>query len=192
LSGDLRHAVLNGSMVVSAEESPYGESMMQAWFQDGRPTSAARDALALSEIEHMVRRLDIEGWRIAGGMRSKGKILRGGPGRPGERVWQMLRFVDLNYMRDISVGDIASHAGLHPNYAMTVFREAMGTTLSGYLNQVRLTEAQHLLLSTRKKIFTVALESGFGSQSRFFSIFRQRFGTTPTQYRKRSVFQGSP
>ena len=189
LSADIRHAVLNGSMVLSSAESPYGEPMMRAWLQSEGTRNVPREALALAEVEQMVRRLDIDGWTIAPGMLSLTKRSLGEKSRPIDRIWQMLRFIDLNYMNDISVSDIARHAGLSDNYTVTVFREVMGTTLSGYLNHIRLTEAQHLLLSTRKSILTVAQEAGFGSQSRFFSVFQERFGTTPAHYRKSSAFQ---
>ena len=194
VSSELRRTVMGGSMVLSADESPYGEQMMQTWLEDGRQPASDEDSLTLSEIGNMVRRIDAKGWIVAG----EGRGVRrpagaeNGANKTSDRVWQMLRFIDQHYMEDISVVEVAAEAGLHPNYAMTIFREEMNTTIANYITQVRLTEAQHLLLATRKKIYAVAMEAGFGSQSRFFTIFKQRFGTTPTQYRKRSASHTLP
>lgn len=73
--------------------------------------------------------------------------------------------------------------GLHPNYAMTLFRRHYGMTLSTYLTRLRVCQAQRLLVSTELEISRVAFETGFGSISRFYEAFKEISGQTPRQYR---------
>jgi transcriptional regulator GlxA family with amidase domain len=56
-------------------------------------------------------------------------------------------------------------------------------TLSTYLTRLRVSQAQHLLISTDWEISRIALESGFGSISRFYEAFKAVSGRTLRQYR---------
>ena len=79
---------------------------------------------------------------------------------------------------------IDRHVGLHPNYAMALFRGTFGATLVKYITQLRLSHAQRLLVTTGDLILNIALTSGLGSLSRFNEAFRQAFSCTPREYRR--------
>jgi AraC-like DNA-binding protein len=95
----------------------------------------------------------------------------------------MARFVAENHAGPLRVRDVAEHVGLHPNYAMTLFRKRYGLTLSTYLTRLRICQAQNLLISTHWDTSRIALETGFGSTSRFYEAFNQVSGRTLRQYR---------
>jgi AraC-like DNA-binding protein len=101
------------------------------------------------------------------------------------RAAAMARFIAVRFREPISVGEIAASVHLHPHYAMTVFREVVGTTLGAYLTQCRVAEAQRLLLTTNATMGEIAHASGFGSQSRFYSCFTTACGVPPGNYRRR-------
>lgn len=52
-----------------------------------------------------------------------------------------------------------------------------------YWNQLRVSHAQRLLSITDMKVIDIALDSGFGSASRFYTVFKQWVGQSPRQYR---------
>lgn len=95
----------------------------------------------------------------------------------------MARFVAENHARPLRAEDTASHVGLHPNYAMTLFQRYYGMTLNGYLTRMRVCQAQYLLISTESEIAEISLETGFGSLSRLYEAFKAVSGHTPRQYR---------
>ena len=97
----------------------------------------------------------------------------------------MARFIAEKFQEDIATEDIARAAGLHPNYAMALFRRRCGLTLHDYLLQYRLTRAQQLLLTTDDKVVDVALGSGFGSVSTFYELFVRKLKITPIKFRRR-------
>jgi len=72
---------------------------------------------------------------------------------------------------------------LHPNYAMSLFKKAFGTTLIEYLTHHRVSHAQRLLATTDEKIVEVAFNSGFNSISRFNEAFRRACNCAPREYR---------
>ncbi len=98
---------------------------------------------------------------------------------------QMARYIAQNYTSALSVDGIGRAVGLHPGYAMTLFRKAFGMTLVTCINQHRLTHAQRLLTTTNQQILSIAFDSGFGSLSRFNDAFQRAIGCTPRQYRSK-------
>lgn len=99
------------------------------------------------------------------------------------KVEQMAYFIARHYTQPLSVSQIAREVGLHPDYAVTLFRKTFGIGLVDYLTQHRLTHAQRLLAITDHKIARIAFESGFGSISRFYHVFNRDAGQSPSQYR---------
>jgi AraC-like DNA-binding protein len=61
----------------------------------------------------------------------------------------------------------------------------MGKTFTNYLNYIRITEAEKLLLTTDKSMTEIALEVGFSSSSYFIQQFRQYKDISPFQFRKK-------
>ena len=97
---------------------------------------------------------------------------------------QMACFIAQHYLEPLSIQDISQAVGLHPNYAMNLFKRVFSTTMTDYVGQHRISHAQRLLATTNQKILSVALSSGFGSISRFNSAFRKACGISPRQYRQ--------
>ncbi|WP_438997741.1 helix-turn-helix transcriptional regulator [Candidatus Puniceispirillum sp.] len=62
---------------------------------------------------------------------------------------------------------------------MTKQSEPIQRSLTQYVNELRLNHARALLMDTNDKIVSIALDSGFGSLSQFYSLFRKQFGVTP-------------
>lgn len=115
------------------------------------------------------------------------------PGTPRARtpddglrpVAAMARFMAEQYQDPVGVAAIAASAGLHPNYAMALFKKRCGVTIRDYLVRLRLMHAQRMLQDANTKIATVAFESGFSSLSAFYEVFTENLHMTPTEFRKR-------
>jgi AraC-like DNA-binding protein/quercetin dioxygenase-like cupin family protein len=99
------------------------------------------------------------------------------------QIEKMARFMSVHYRDELDVQAIAATVGLHPNYAMQLFKEQSGISLWEYLTRLRLSHAQRLLLTTDAKIERVAYESGFGSMARFYAAFKKYCQTTPRKWR---------
>ncbi len=99
------------------------------------------------------------------------------------KVEQMACLIAQRYTEQLTVTEIGQRVGLHPNYAMGLFKKAFGTTLIDYLTHHRISHAQRLLATTNEKIVEVAFNSGFNSISRFNEAFRRACGCTPREYR---------
>ena len=99
-------------------------------------------------------------------------------------IEKMACFIARHYNESLKIEDICKSSGLHPNYAMNLFKKGFGSTLNEYLTYHRLSHAQRLLVSNNDKIIDIAYQSGFGSLSQFNATFKNRFACSPRQYRE--------
>ena len=75
----------------------------------------------------------------------------------------MAQFIGEHALEDISADDVAKAAGLHPNYAMSLFKRAVGLTIKQSITRHRLDMAQSMLIATDLPVATIAFDCGFDS-----------------------------
>ncbi|MCL5273079.1 MAG: AraC family transcriptional regulator [Gammaproteobacteria bacterium] len=91
--------------------------------------------------------------------------------------------IQQRYSEQISLSNIARVIGFSPNYLCRVFKKNTGITVTRYLNQVRVGNAQKLLATSDKSIRKISREVGFPNQSYFSHIFKEVTGISPQEYR---------
>jgi len=84
----------------------------------------------------------------------------------------------------IAVADVASHIGLNISYLQNLFKKHTGTTVTEYVNKIRIEKACFLLRNSDMDTTEVALECGFASRQHFGLTFRKLMGCSPIAYRK--------
>ena len=175
-SSFMRH-LMSGKMICDAEPLEADRPMLDRWSDELPRVDDARRRLIIREVETRVMRLALAQTGEASGEHV--------PSQYGQvrKVSEMARFIAENHAGPLHLRDVARHVGLHPNYAMTLFRRHYGMTLSTYLTRLRVCKAQHLLISTNWEVSRFAFEAGFGSISRFYEAFKAVSGRTPRQYR---------
>ncbi len=73
----------------------------------------------------------------------------------------------------------------HPNHFSRFFHEHTKQNFRVYVNEIRLERSLHFLRDLRYNVTDVAGLCGFTDVQYFIRCFRQRFGFTPGEYRKR-------
>lgn len=102
-----------------------------------------------------------------------------------ENISLMKAFIDTNYMKDISLPDVAANLNLHPSYVGQIFKRETGDTFVKYLNQVRIDKAKQLLEGTKDiPLEKIAKCIGYDNIRTFYKVFRKTVGITPGEYRK--------
>ena len=99
------------------------------------------------------------------------------------KVEQLAAYIAQHYQETIMIGNLAREVGLHPNYAMNLFKKTFNLTLNDYVTQHRMSHAQRLLATSDNKIVDIALESGYPTLSRFYEAFKKSCGCSPSRYR---------
>lgn len=95
-----------------------------------------------------------------------------------------IEFIQNNFYHQIGVSDISSHLGISRNYLFTLFKNSMGHSPSEYLTYCKLNSACHLLDDSALSVENVAYSCGYDSLSVFSKAFKQKYGLTPSTYRK--------
>lgn len=96
----------------------------------------------------------------------------------------IIKYVENNYFEDISLETACNMLNLNYHYFCRLFKKATGRSFVQYLNHVRVSVAEKLLLSTDRPIVDIIGVTGFSSLSYFNRTFKKIKGCSPTEYRK--------
>lgn len=111
-------------------------------------------------------------------------IYLAGFNRTNRHVSQALDFININYMKPLSLGMVAGAAGISSYRLAHLVKEHTGKTIIQILNQTRIEHARRLLEQTDKNCTDIAYEVGYSDQSYFIRHFRRQSGITPARYRR--------
>ncbi|OAT37280.1 helix-turn-helix domain-containing protein [Proteus myxofaciens] len=99
-------------------------------------------------------------------------------------VCALSKWIEEHLGRVIHLEELAAYSGYSLWHMQKIFKEVTGTSLGKYIRQRRLAGAIHLLRTSERSIFDIALDFGFGSQSHFTYMFRKEYGITPFDFRQ--------
>jgi len=102
----------------------------------------------------------------------------------GSAFEPLLTWLRENLARDLSLADIAAHAGMSTRTLIRRFREQTGSTPLQWLHRARVRQAQHLLETTEHSVERIAAQVGFGSPTAFRDRFKRTTGVSPHAYRR--------
>lgn len=98
-------------------------------------------------------------------------------------ISEAIKFIELNYQKDITVNDIAENCGLNRTYFGKKFKEEFGKTPQEFLMRFRMTKATELLEHTQLSIGEISCAVGYNDQLHFSRAFKNTLGISPRQWR---------
>lgn len=104
-------------------------------------------------------------------------------------VSQIVNFLEKHYQEKITLDDLVNVTGYNKSYISQIMKQALGINYYEYLTRIRIREAIFELTNTNEKISEIAYKSGFSDLKAFNTAFKDRFGKTPSQYRKMLVMK---
>ncbi|HMJ56971.1 MAG TPA: helix-turn-helix domain-containing protein [Polyangiaceae bacterium] len=116
-------------------------------------------------------------------------IVHAPPDGDGGSLDQVLRWMEENHRKVLSLRAIARRAAMSTRTLSRRFREQTGTTPAQWVVRLRVHRAQQLLETTSLAIERISTEVGFGSTATFRERFQRQVGTSPQTYRR--VFRSS-
>lgn len=106
-------------------------------------------------------------------------------GKRSPELRRCLDYIGQNLHRPICAEDLAEYSGVSVRSLSDRFRRELGMSIPAYILGERLREAAYLLAASELSLSEVSAYLQFSSQSYFTKCFREQFGCTPNQYRKR-------
>ncbi len=89
-----------------------------------------------------------------------------------------------NYMKKISVEEIARSSYLSTTYITKIYKEITGDTPINYLIRLRMEKALEILREGHFSIQDVAKKVGYDDPYYFSKLFKKRFGISPSSYKR--------
>ncbi|MCO8120999.1 helix-turn-helix domain-containing protein [Stieleria sp. TO1_6] len=180
---DSVNRVLKGELLIDSTQDAIDGLNFQRWEQELCDGAPALKRAALLEVQARLLRFSR---RLSDRPATSSALIL-------SRADQLACYLAKNYHLSLTSQSIADANGVHPNYAMNLFRQTFGITMTTFIVQHRISHAQRLLITTDDSILNTALASGFQSLSRFNEAFKAACGCSPRTYRKMHRLQdGSP
>lgn len=85
-----------------------------------------------------------------------------------------------------NIREIAYRVGLNSNKLQDGFKRMYGTTVNKYIREKRIEKAGEYLRNTNLNISEISDKLGLSSRSYFSKIFRNKYGLTPVEFRKKN------
>ena len=150
---------------------------------DGNPQKETDSQLAVPEEVSQSQ-------AIADGIEPKKKYPKSGltDELAGELHQRLIRLMteEAPYKRsDLSITDLSSRLGVHPNYLSQVINQKERKNFYDFVNAYRIGEFKRLVAMPRNRQYTLlslAYDCGFSSKSSFNRYFKEATGQTPSQY----------
>jgi AraC-like DNA-binding protein len=99
-----------------------------------------------------------------------------------DRLMKVMHFINSKYLKKIELDKVAEVANLHPSAFCRFFKQKTGKSLSGFVNDMRISYACRLLIEAKMSVSQICFESGFNNLSNFNRTFKKHTGFTPSDY----------
>ena len=101
------------------------------------------------------------------------------------RINKIVQFVEKNYHHKISLEDVGELVGMSASSVSRFFKQRTRHNFWDYLNGFRIDRAAQMMIEPEHTISEISYACGFNNISNFNRVFRERIGTTPSDYRNK-------
>lgn len=98
-----------------------------------------------------------------------------------QKMHEVKQIIDSSWKEPCSLIDLAQMVMTNEYNLKKSFKEVFGTTIFGYLNEVKMNEARRLLLTGEMNIAEVADTVGYKNPNHFTTAFKKYFGFVPSE-----------
>jgi AraC family transcriptional regulator len=103
---------------------------------------------------------------------------------PRRIVRRVLDHMEAELDSDLTLSLLAAESGYSRTHFYRMFKAATGKTPHRYLLELRLKRAESLLENRSLSLIDIAFACGFASHAHFSTVFRSRYGLSPSAYRR--------
>lgn len=97
------------------------------------------------------------------------------------KMHEVRSIIDSSWKEPCSLIDLAQKVTTNEYNLKKSFKEVFGTTIFGYLNEVKMNEAKRLLLNKEMNVAEVADIIGYKNPNHFSTAFKKHFGYVPSE-----------
>lgn len=101
-----------------------------------------------------------------------------------DKVYMAREYIVNNLQQPLSLAELARYSGTNEFTLKRSFKEVFGTTVFGFMTDLKMQEAQKMLRNPEININEISDLSGYKNPQHFSAAFRKRFGKAPSELRK--------
>ncbi len=105
-------------------------------------------------------------------------------------IREAIAYIENNYQRDITIEEIAGALRLNRSYFGKIFRLSTGKSPQRFLMNYRMIKAAEMLAMTKKPVNEIGASVGYENQLHFSRAFKNIYGISPREWRKRNKLEG--
>ncbi len=102
-------------------------------------------------------------------------------------IQKVITQIESDISSDLSLNNLAKIFQVNPSYLSSLFKKETGSTLTDYVNKMRVERAKELLISTNIQIQNIAQRCGMLDVNYFTKTFKKYTDLTPKKYREKYV-----
>lgn len=101
-----------------------------------------------------------------------------------EWVSQVTQYIEKNYTEKLSLETLAEACHGSPYHLQRTYKKIMGMSPIEYIQHIRINHAKEYLIQTKRTVADIATDVGMSNTTYFITLFKQKTGQTPVQYRQ--------
>lgn len=145
----------------------------------GKASEEELDGLVRKTVKILKARYGQEHYNTSGELSSiddKAELL--------SRMRDIYKYMYMRFNEKITLDILSKEFAISKTYLSHYIKAATGTSFQNYINTVRCDRAEIALLEGEKSINDIGEDYGFSSTQYFNSVFSEKFGMTPAEYKK--------
>ena len=104
-----------------------------------------------------------------------------------DEINQLLQTPEFIYDQKIKLEQFAQRVAVNSTYLNRYFNQEYGCSFLQYLTSLRIEQAEMLLRDSNAEIGDICYNTGFNSPSAFHKAFKNRYGCSPSEWRRRCL-----
>ena len=101
------------------------------------------------------------------------------------QIYKTIKQINRRYAEPLTAQSCAEDVSMSYSYFSRSFKRITQKSFKEYLNEVRVNNAERLLMSTDLSVTEIALECGYNNVSYFIMVYKSLKGKTPFSYRNK-------
>ena len=101
----------------------------------------------------------------------------------GDLIYQVQSYIQKHYAENLTLASLSSKFYVSTAYLSHLYSQRTKTTITEYLQKVRMEQAALLLRETNLSIAEIGTAVGYGNYKNFWKLFKRYFNITPKEYR---------
>ncbi len=151
-----------------------------------------KDIVTINELKYDTYEFDIQSkllafWKVLFLNHPSTPTIASYDRRNYERIQEIISYIEQNYNKKITLGDIADHIHICRGECCKIFKKYMKIPLFKFIQEYRIEKSMNALINTNLSIGDIADKVGFSDSNYYSHTFLKVKGCSPTKYRNNNA-----